>query len=308
MTAKLFGALLWSVSFASTDYSDCNWFDGPDINSSHVPIHPIGVCSAHSHEGELDGLSLYSTKYECNGPNQLDQFEYNNTDCEGMPFNITTFRKEEGYGFNCEAERNCPFTKIIFWELRNSSAANGHDQHHICSFDTNAYHEFSVVTNICIDLIEEYNISFIIDCTAKKITYTEYNDSECTQRAVANDYFEIVEGCDDPYDLNAYVQIAECEDAHFLPTATGDDTSTHHGVALIFTVIVGFVVVILVIAIGFTIIQRKNKENQVAAANIDRHPLNVDFQSIGDAQDPEPDSRQQVTTQGEDIEEIPIST
>ena len=66
---------------------------------------------------------------------------------------------------------------------------------------------------------------------------------------------------------------------------------------------------------------RKNRASQVAAANIDQQPLTVDFQSIGDAEvgdkiprggkvifSEEPDSIQQITTQGQDIQEISVAS
>merc|ERR1712233_72261 len=72
-----------------------------------------------------------------------------------------------------------------------------------------------MVTNICIDYITEYNRSYFIDCNANSITYSVYIDSECKIKSSDDDQFIIEEGCDDVFDINAYVQIAECEDANY---------------------------------------------------------------------------------------------
>ena len=105
--------------------------------------------------------------------------------------------------------------------------------------------------------------------------------------------------------------------------STSSDNKRNNLTAIIFTVIIGIVVIILVIMIGFTIIARKNRASQILAANIAQEPLTVDFQSIGDAQDDkvspvarggkvifseEPDSIQQITTQGQDIQEISFAS
>ena len=106
-------------------------------------------------------------------------------------------------------------------------------------------------------------------------------------------------------------------------TSSNNDNKRNNLTAIIFTVIIGIVVIILVIMIGFTIIARKNRASQILAANIAQEPLTVDFQSIGDAQDDkvspvarggkvifseEPDSIQQITTQGQDIQEISFAS
>eukprot|EP00485_Elphidium_margaritaceum_P008758 CAMPEP_0202702028 /NCGR_PEP_ID=MMETSP1385-20130828/15066_1 /ASSEMBLY_ACC=CAM_ASM_000861 /TAXON_ID=933848 /ORGANISM="Elphidium margaritaceum" /LENGTH=312 /DNA_ID=CAMNT_0049359585 /DNA_START=135 /DNA_END=1073 /DNA_ORIENTATION=- len=310
---------------------------------TNAPLHPIGVCTAHSHEQTLDGLSLYSTKFECNSGGWVDQLEWNNTECDSAPYNIQPFRKEDGWFFNCgdESLPNCPFTVMKFWEKRELNMTvdfSGHDEH-LCLFDMKKFHEIALVTNICIDMMEEYNISVYLDCTARKVSYTEYNDSECTVRSEANDYFEINEGCDDPYDLNAYFQVAECEDANIVqhmptvsPSASSYQTTTADAVVQspsyskptvvipstantsddgpqdVVTMIIGVIAVILlavIVVMAFILCQRKQARQQVVAANVDEQPFNVDFQSI----EPEPINAygQQVTTQGQDIEEIQIS-
>ena len=76
---------------ASYNYTDCEWFGSNDTNA---PIYPVDVCTAHSHVDELDNLELYSTKLECNSIDQvMEQYEYNNTDCAGAPYNTIQFKK-----------------------------------------------------------------------------------------------------------------------------------------------------------------------------------------------------------------------
>ena len=83
-TASLIEAIL-----SSKDYSDCTWFG----NRTNAPKYPTGVCTAHSHESELDGLDLYSTKMECNDFGELTQFEWDNTECDGPSYNTKVYRK-----------------------------------------------------------------------------------------------------------------------------------------------------------------------------------------------------------------------
>ena len=90
-------SLLLSVISGSKDYSDCKWFGG---NYTNAPLNPIGICTAHSYETELDGLYLYSTKYECNENGEMEQAEWNNTDCEGQEYNKKIYRKGTYLSFN----------------------------------------------------------------------------------------------------------------------------------------------------------------------------------------------------------------
>eukprot|EP01084_Bolivina_argentea_P239219 402095_1 len=216
--------LIINSTFAFTDYSSCKWFG----NTTNVPLFPIDVCSAHSHETELDGLTLYSTRMECTDNGELNQYEWDNTDCADLPYHTQTYRKEDGYYFNCDAKTSCPFAKIILWDLSDfgpTGNTSGHNDH-ICAYDKQKYHEISIVTNICIDLMEEFNVSFYIDCSAHHVSYEEFNDINCKTKIPGNDNFTITEGCDDPFDLNAYVQIAECDDANVNPIITPLPTAT----------------------------------------------------------------------------------
>ena len=78
------------VAFGKKDYSDCKWFGG---NYTEAPFYPIDVCESHSHENELDGLYLYSTRLECGDNGELYQYEWNDTDCNGSPYNTITYLK-----------------------------------------------------------------------------------------------------------------------------------------------------------------------------------------------------------------------
>ena len=49
----------------------------------------------------------------------------------------------------------------------------------LCIMDTASYQESTIITNLCIDLIEGFNYSFRIDCDANSVTYSEYIDTEC---------------------------------------------------------------------------------------------------------------------------------
>eukprot|EP00485_Elphidium_margaritaceum_P011441 CAMPEP_0202706508 /NCGR_PEP_ID=MMETSP1385-20130828/18920_1 /ASSEMBLY_ACC=CAM_ASM_000861 /TAXON_ID=933848 /ORGANISM="Elphidium margaritaceum" /LENGTH=624 /DNA_ID=CAMNT_0049364997 /DNA_START=59 /DNA_END=1933 /DNA_ORIENTATION=+ len=74
------------------------------------------------------------------------------------------------------------------------------------------------------------------------------------------------------------------------------------------TLAVGVIAVILlavIIVIAFVLCRRKHAAQQVLAANVDQHFFNADFQSI----EPEPINAfgQQITTQGQDIQEIKIT-
>eukprot|EP01084_Bolivina_argentea_P239218 402094_1 len=252
--------LLLFYIVSSKDYSDCKWFG----NTTNVPLFPIDVCSAHSHETELDGLTLYSTRMECTDNGELNQYEWDNTDCADLPYHTQTYRKEDGYYFNCDAKTSCPFAKIILWDLSDfgpTGNTSGHNDH-ICAYDKQKYHEISIVTNICIDLMEEFNVSFYIDCSAHHVSYEEFNDINCKTKIPGNDNFTITEGCDDPFDLNAYVQIAECDDANYKQY----DDKTHNHLALIFTVIVGVIIIVLAIMIAATIIKRKNQSIEIKSA------------------------------------------
>eukprot|EP01084_Bolivina_argentea_P239221 402097_1 len=206
--------LIINSTFAFTDYSSCNWFG----NNTNIPLYPIDVCTSHSHETELDGLWLYSTKLHCNNNDELLQFEYNNTNCQGSAYNTMNYSTDNGYYFNCGAQSSCPFVKAIFWELDNST------NEHICAYNKKFYHQFAIITNICLDMIEEYNTSFYVDCTANSMTFTGYKDAICTQKSQNLKLIE--EGCDDPFDVNAYVQISECDDANVNPIITPLPTAT----------------------------------------------------------------------------------
>eukprot|EP01084_Bolivina_argentea_P174540 302331_1 len=210
-------SMLSIVVLSSKDYTNCKWFG----NQTNAPIYPIGVCTAHSHETELDNLSLYSTKLECNDQGEVTRFEWNNTECSGTAYNNATYCKEDGYYFHCDAPTSCPFTKVVLRELRDASNHThyGHrpkHNDHLCSFDMNAYHELAVVTNICIDFINEYNTSFYVDCDSKSVSYTEYNDTECSTTSDDHDHFVVKEGCEDEFGIGAYIQIAECDDANYI--------------------------------------------------------------------------------------------
>eukprot|EP01083_Nonionella_stella_P170237 578929_1 len=127
---------------SKSDYSDCKWFG----NRTNVPLFPIDVCSAHSHETELDGLTLYSTRMECTDNGELNQYEWDNTDCADLPYHTQTYRKEDGYYFNCDAKTSCPFAKIILWDLSDfgpTGNTSGHNDH-ICAWDSQKYHEISI--------------------------------------------------------------------------------------------------------------------------------------------------------------------
>merc|ERR1712233_261343 len=127
-----------------------------------------------------------------------------------------------------------------------------------------------MVTNICIDYITEYNRSYFIDCNANSITYSVYIDSECKIKSSDDDQFIIEEGCDDVFDINAYVQIAECEDANYQKSKDTDD----HYLSIIFMIIIGIVIVMLIVMIGFIFLRRKS-ESQVNSVNVDAQPLSV---------------------------------
>ena len=103
----------------------------------------------------------------------------------------------------------------------------------LCIMDTQRYHETAIITNICVDLIEEYNMSFRINCDANSVTYSEYSDPECQiERRYGlpdgEDLFRIDEGCDDPFDLNAYVQISECDDANYNGGGSRGKVASHN--------------------------------------------------------------------------------
>ena len=207
-----------------------------------------------------------------------------------------TKKKEDGYYFNCDAPKPCPFAKLVLREL--TEIGNDTDEH-ICAWDKRKYHEISMVTNICIDHIAEYNRSYFVDCTANSITYSVYTDAECKIKSSEDDQFVIEEGCDDVFDIDSYIQIAECEDANYEETSGGED----HYLAVIFTIFAAVIVVILVVLIAAKFLRRKTV-SQINSVNVDAQPLSVDFQSIGDA---EPESQQIISTQGQDIHPIPIA-
>lgn len=295
---------------ASKDYTDCNWF-GDD---EPIPMHPLNVCSSHSHEDELDGLTLYSVKRECSEGTVIE-YEYNSTDCEGPTFNETIYKKEDGYYFHCDAATSCPFTKMVFWEFEQDPHSNatedGHHGHH-CAFDTSKYHEISVVTNLCIDLVAEYGYSFLIDCTAKEVTYSEFNDTACKVPKNDDDLFVIEEGCDDVFNISAFIQVAECEDAHYRPDdgGDGDGMGTDGMVPLLLTVVIAAVVLLLAVVICAAVLRKRN-ESQIHSVNVSNEPLNHDFKSIEDAvpvPDASPDSTQLITTQGQEIDEIALDS
>eukprot|EP01083_Nonionella_stella_P049883 132863_1 len=218
-----------AIVISSIDYLTCTWFG----NRTNAPIYPIDVCTTHSHQTESNTLSLYSTKLECNGNGEVIQFEWNNTECSGNYTYNVTYHKEHGYYFNCDALTSCPFTKVI---LRELFTHNGSHDPHICSFYMNAYHEVAVITNICIDLIEEYNTSFYVDCDGMSVSYTEYIDTTCSTTTNATNHFVITEGCDDAFGIGmnatsmmqnammlttfhgAFIEFAECDDANYDPS------------------------------------------------------------------------------------------
>merc|ERR1719295_2337584 len=76
---------------------------------------------------------------------------------------------------------------------------------------------------------------------------------------------------------------------------------------VIFMTIVAVVVIVLALMIVTGVI-RKKRASQVRSVNVSQEPLTVDFQSIQDADmEPiSPDSTQQITTQGQDIQEIAL--
>ena len=84
----------------------------------------------------------------------------------------------------------------------------------------------------------------------------------------------------------------------------GSDGDNDEVMAVIFVVVIVAVVVILAILIATGIARRKS-EKQLQAVNVDQEPLSVDFQSIGDAE-MKPDQTQEITTQGQDVEEITL--
>merc|ERR1712087_1029478 len=225
----------------------------------------------------------------------------------GFEYNTIVYRHEDGYHFNCDAPTSCPFTKMRFFEFhheRDNSSDNGEDGH-LCSFDQRLYHEISLVTNICIDLIDEYGLSVMVDCDAQSVRYVEYSDAECTQQTTPDEeVFVVREGCDDVFDIDAYIQIAECDDAQYDPD-TGDDDGDAQPkeLGLIFTALIGVVVVVLAIMICIGMLRKRNR-GQIDAANVDAQPFNVDFQSIADVPASEvhasPDTTQQITA-GHDV-------
>ena len=71
----------------------CNWF-GYYIDT---PIYPMYVCSTYVNEDEMNGLFKYSTTYECDyegtPKGSMSILEYNDTDCTGEPYSVTTYTK-----------------------------------------------------------------------------------------------------------------------------------------------------------------------------------------------------------------------
>merc|ERR1719361_1379245 len=127
---------------------------------------------------------------------------------------------------------------------------------------------------------------------------------------------------DDVFNISAYIQVAECEDAAIWdpdenwgpdgpngPKGSGGDGMNSSGLndnvmAIIFVVVIAAVVIVLAIMIATGIARRKS-EKQLQAVNVDQEPLSVDFQSINDAE-MRPDQTQEITTQGQDVEEITL--
>lgn len=204
---------------------------------------------------------------------------------------------------------------MIFWEFaedpRNNKTEDGHDDGHLCAFDTQKYHEVTVITNLCIDLLDIYGFSFMFDCSAREVTYSEYTDSDCkVPTSEDDDIFRVEEGCDDVFNISAFVQIAECEDAHYHPSDSDQKDEGHDNdeiMQVIFMTIVAVVVIVLALVIVTGVI-RKKRASHVRSVNVSQEPLTVDFQSIQDADmEPiSPDSTQQITTQGQEIEEIAL--
>eukprot|EP01084_Bolivina_argentea_P151846 264993_1 len=213
----------------------------------------------------------------------LNMLEWNNTDCQNEPLYVTTFTKDDGMYFNCPtAPRMCPYVKIKIYDLYNNSDDTDHNDH-LCTIDTHNFEETSFITNWCMDLSGAFgeDYSYYIDCDASSVEFTSFSDDSCSQK---DNSTEIVEGCDDPFSWNAYVQIAQCnDDGDFIdsntlaPTSKPSDKSSDTSLIII-VVIVGIVVVVAALLIAAFIIRKKrmtaiggiNNESLHEAVSFDR--------------------------------------
>eukprot|EP01084_Bolivina_argentea_P158511 276109_1 len=210
-TFVLFFYLL-RLTISEPDYRDCLWFGGV----YDAPLFPIGICSTYQNEYDdtEDGLYTYSIMYQCERDGGLKLVEWDGEDCFGTPYWNYSFPQNLGYHWNCDENAYpCPFAKIKLFDLYNDTA---HEEHgdHLCTIDPNIYEEYAFVTNVCIDL-DVVNMRFYLDCDAKSVTFKTFSDDDCSEEINST---VISEGCDDPFDWNLYVQIAECEDADYDPT------------------------------------------------------------------------------------------